>query len=361
MDKRLYKDLYRSQQKNHLENGIWPFTVPFGYKKVFSHTAQVYWKDKSARGYRIRSIPKYKLIPDEKELEIIQDVFATYASNLFSIKLLNEYIYNKYKVKFALESMCKILTNRFYIGEMVFESSSFPHNYKTVISNELFEKVQLIKIQNESRRWKSANCIKFAYRGLISCLDHKNYVLSPEMKKKRYIYYSCPVCKPRKCISENVISTSLVSSFDEIIIPQEFIDSLSGNLKEFFKVFKENYKEWFLKNYEQRQFIVRFLFKNLWWDKGSLKFIFNSPFDGKNYQDFLIEELKKVITIFGFNVADEEMSDESSLFYLLQVKHSTNDLLEKLSISLSILQEQLMDLHLKGKIECDEFGYWKTR
>lgn len=352
-------DLARSLQEKNLQEGKWPFGEILGYKRIFSHYAQVVWKEDNPKGYRIRKIAKYKLVEDEKEFEIVADIFITYASNLFSLSLLSDYIEKKYSIKYTLGSICKILTNRFYIGEMIHNEICFPHIYKTPISKDLFEKVQLIKVQNETRRWKSNTLLKFTYRGLIHCVTHQTSILTPEIKKGKFIYYSCTKCKPRLSINENSISSSFFAILDSINISQVFIDSLEANHKEMLIIFKQNYKEWFLKNPDQRAFLIRFLFKDLWWDT-NLKYHLNAPFNGDNYQDYLFEELKKIITIFGFFMV-ENKSSANDILSLLQEPHSINDLLEKLDYSLIDVQNRLIDLQLEGKVEQNQFGYWKAR
>lgn len=108
---------------------------PMGYK-----IEQIAPRTKYSYGTEVRVCPETSVI--------VQDIFETYAQGGHALRELSAYIHDKYSIVKPTSSLEKILSNKFYIGIMTYMDQEFPHIYPRFISEELFNKVQLVKSIN---------------------------------------------------------------------------------------------------------------------------------------------------------------------------------------------------------------------
>jgi len=123
-----------------LQKGRWVSEAPFGYKAI-------------RRDIYERGIPKLiDIVIDEKTSGIVEDIFNLYSTENYSRKELINIIKDKYDISnLGLGTLHYILKNKFYIGIMVYKGKEYPHNYKTFISKEIFEKCEYVSFANYNK------------------------------------------------------------------------------------------------------------------------------------------------------------------------------------------------------------------
>ena len=183
------------------------------------------------------------IVPDPETAPLIIQAFELFATGQYSISTLTKEMQRrglkgKKKGKPITDSVMHFtLDNPFYYGIMRTKEGEMPHRYETLISKELFMKVQ--KIRHGRRKNPSKMIAKeFIFRGLVHCSNPKcGCLYSPEIKKDKYIYYSCTnakdVCE-RVYVNEKVFLKTIYEALDSIQLPEkradELVDALKKNL-----------------------------------------------------------------------------------------------------------------------------------
>lgn len=203
---------------NHkLEQGELPTRAPFGYRNV--------------------TVGKKKTVElDGIDAQIVKFAFESYATGTMSMEQIREKIQTDYGRKITRGQVDKILKNKFYYGVMSIKdrNQDYPHKYETLISKDLYDKVQEIKEGYGKKTGHKYAGLPYPYRGLITCAEC-GCSLSPEKKKGKYVYYKCTEYKGKhgaKYIREEEITKQLTSAFKSIKIPQVIVDEISQTLKE---------------------------------------------------------------------------------------------------------------------------------
>jgi hypothetical protein len=135
--------------------------------------------------------------------------------------------------KVAKSQIDDILKNSFYCGTMESKYGTIQHRYETLISPSLFHQVQNITAGFHKKPFKALS-EPFVLRGIVTC-THCGCLITPEIKKKRYVYYSCTNAKgncKRIYVREEPLVDSLSAYFDRIALSQPLIDEITGYLKE---------------------------------------------------------------------------------------------------------------------------------
>ena len=176
--------------------------------------------------------------PDSEKSHFIVKIFELYATGNYSYKKIREEIteagLHSTGGKIIATSMIQhILKNPFYYGEMRSKGKLYPHKYQPLITKELFDKCQQIRESWGKKPFKYAGK-PFIFRGLLTCANC-GCRYSPEIKKGKFIYYSCTngkhICKkvyvPEKKLLERVYEVLEAMN----AIPQERIDEIVNGLK----------------------------------------------------------------------------------------------------------------------------------
>jgi hypothetical protein len=140
-----------------IKEGYWIGPAPFGYKRIFEFTPREIQRGKG----------RNPIVVNEREALLIKEVFELYATGNYTAISLGEYIHQKHGQIWGKARVLEIIANKFYAGFMCWNGEWYPHNYPTLISEELFYKVQKIRDTKKSFS-KSASTI------------------SPDKKRKRY-------------------------------------------------------------------------------------------------------------------------------------------------------------------------------
>lgn len=189
---------------------------------------------KAPYGYRNITLPddKKDIVIEEFEAKVVKQMYEWYATKAFSMLLIRRKLKDEYNIDFSKGYIDTILKNPFYYGEMLHKGKLYPHRYETIISKELFDKVQQIKANHNKKRFKYAG-LPYAYRGLIRCADC-GCMITPEKAKEKYVYYHCTGYKGKhgaEWLREEEITKQYARLFKRMQIPQEVLEEITDSLK----------------------------------------------------------------------------------------------------------------------------------
>ncbi len=197
-------------------NGIWVGKAPLGYKNIGDE--------------RNRDI-----IPNPENSHLVQRLFELYATGSYSIQLLSVQI-SKEGLRGSLGKslvpgmVYNILNNPFYYGEMLTAGKIYPHKYTPLISKDLFDLCQK-RLKGWNKKQFQYAAKSFIFRGLLRCAKC-GCTMSPEIKKGRYIYYSCTTARKAICNKKIFVpEEAILKPIYEVLeaykgIPQETIDEV---------------------------------------------------------------------------------------------------------------------------------------
>jgi site-specific DNA recombinase len=174
---------------------------------------------------------------DPPRAELIRKMFELYATGNYSIKTLQ-----KETIKLGLTSRTgkalnpstihKILKDKFYIGIMISKGREYPHKYPPIITRELFDRVQSILASYQKKKIKYA-AKPFALRGLVHC-ERCGCTITAEIKKGRYVYYSCSNFKgqcERVWVPEGELLNPIRKVLKGLKMDQERVDTVLEELQ----------------------------------------------------------------------------------------------------------------------------------
>ena len=213
-------DNVKRSKEQAAKNGIWIGLAPIGYK------------------HALDDVGEKTIVPDPERAHQITKLFELYSTGNYSLlKLTQEAekmgFRSKKGQKIAKSMVNQILRNPFYCGMMQTKYGLTEHHYQPLVSRALFQQVQDIAAGYHKKPHKSVS-EPFILRGLITC-THCGCVVTPEIKKKRYIYYSCTnakgTCK-RVYVREEPLIGTLSGYFDQICLSEQQITDVTQYLKE---------------------------------------------------------------------------------------------------------------------------------
>lgn len=215
---RLSDDVKRSI-RSMLENGEWPGHPPIGYIRT---------EDEDG----IKNI-----VLDPRTAHLIKKVFELYSTGKVSVRTLKEEmgtlgLTSKNGKKLSPGMIYHTLCNPFYIGIMVSKGTEYTHKYEHLISRDLFNRCKAVRAGHEKKPFQH-KAKPFTFRGLIKCANC-GCTITPEIKKGRFIYYSCTNFK-RICtkvyVPEKTLLKPVYEALEAIQMPKERIDELTAELK----------------------------------------------------------------------------------------------------------------------------------
>jgi len=182
-------------------NGEWTGAVRLGYLNVSLDEEKRLRKD---------------IIIDPKRGYLIQRMFEIYATGNHSLETIRQEITelglrSLKGLKLSKSCIEEILKDSFYCGIAVSKKyGSYPHRYPRLISKELFDKCQEVRLKRQNSPHK-ARSRDFVLKGLLKC-QNCGCAMSAEIKTKKsgktFTYYSCTnakhICK-RVYIPEEVL------------------------------------------------------------------------------------------------------------------------------------------------------------
>ena len=144
------------------------------------------------------------IIPDPERSHHVVKIFNLYSTGKYSyamiLKIITEdglqslNIGKRKSKKLTCSGIENILKDTFFYGMAYSKkyNKHYPHKYFPLISKELFDKCEEVR-NGKSRRAKKAGQ-DFIFRGLITCKEC-GCTVTPEVKKGRFVYYSCTNAK----------------------------------------------------------------------------------------------------------------------------------------------------------------------
>lgn len=241
-------DNVKRAQEQKIRKGEWLSKAPFGYKNVNLEN------DKTG------------IIIDEHNSFIVKTAFELYATGGFSMELLCKKFKNDFGLAWSKAQLGRVLQNPFYHGKMIIKGKVYPHCYKTIIDQSLFNQVQQIKDGFKKKPFKYAG-LPFLYRGLIRC-DECGLSISPE-RHKGHAYYHCTQYKGKhgaKWIREDEITNQLSEVFKALQMPEEARGIIAQTLQELHANKIEFHNAQFNKFNEELRNLTRMM-DNLYLDK----------------------------------------------------------------------------------------------
>lgn len=210
------------------KNGEWIGSVKLGYLNVVLDEVKRLRKD---------------IIIDPERAHLIQRLFELYATGNYSYSTILETMHDaglrtRADKKLSRSTIEQIIKDPFYCGTAVSKKyGSYPHKYPRLISRELFEKCQEVRLGRRKTRSKELSR-DYIFKGLLHC-ENCGCVYSPEFKKKKsgktYVYYSCTNAK-RNCKREYVNENDLLKPIFKVLdkfatITQDVQDRLVDELR----------------------------------------------------------------------------------------------------------------------------------
>ena len=178
-------DNIKRSKEQAAKNGIWMGLAPTGYMHTIDDNGNK------------------TIVPDPTIAPFITKMFEFYATGTYSLAKLRDEITamgarTKKGKKFANSQINKILKKPFYCGIMETKYGVVEHNYPRLTTPETFQRIQEIINGYKSKPHKT-KAKPFILKGMITCANC-GCVVTPEIKKGRYVYYrdivkccgSCP-------------------------------------------------------------------------------------------------------------------------------------------------------------------------
>lgn len=212
----------RFEQKR--KNGEFTGTAPFGYK---SQTAD--------EKKRLRS----DILVNPDTASYVVNVFEMYASGGHSVAsirnwLNDEGVKTNTGKKFTTSSVHQMLRNPFYYGEVHSKYGIYEHRYETLVSRKMYSLVQSKLAERNKNPVHQVRKREFIFSNLLKC-KHCGCTMTAEIKKNKYVYYSCTngkgTCK-RVYTNENEFLKPVREVLSNIKLSDEQIQQIVTYLKE---------------------------------------------------------------------------------------------------------------------------------
>lgn len=323
----------RIEQK--LRDGEWIGPAPFGYTNTVKPD-----------GKKWVSLDTYKALA-------IKEAFTLYASGTSSILEIGKKWRSNYKITVSNSKVATILKDPFYYGEMRVNGKLHPHNYKTIITEDLFDKARLVREGHavEPKRWAG---LPYPYRGLIRC-SICSCRITFEIKKRKYIYGHCTQSKGKhgaSYVNENVLTKIFASLFKQVKLPDDVYEDISQKLRVEHEQAKASYDDKVraidneIKKYEIR-----------------LERMYDDYLDGKineELHDKKAKEVKKSVKTLKTRQKNIELFEESEYgtkIHLLKLARDAPKLFEKANYEQkrSLINKVLSNLRLEDDLLRSEY------
>lgn len=206
-----------------VRNGKWTSAAPLGYINI---------RDNQGRA---------EIIPDPERAFLIRRLFEEYARGCYSIsgdmtlKAKEWGLRSKTKARKVLTAthIHQILQNPFYYGEMLVKGKLYLHQYEALISKELFDRCQLLRLAHKRPQHIRYSEKPFIFRGLIKCAVSGRRVTC-DLKKGKHVYLICrdPKNPENKLfIPEKDVLDQVKAVFQSFQISDSLLEALTAHLK----------------------------------------------------------------------------------------------------------------------------------
>src|SRR5216684_461474 len=202
------RDEVRKGMREKAAQGIYPSRPPLGYRN-----------NKLLRTIEV----------DPDNAPIAQRMFKLYATGMYSLASLRQFLKAEYGKVFTKWHIDKLLRNPFYMGTYEWEGKSYAGTHPPLVGPEIFSRVRDV-LSGKARPRKQKH--EFAFSGLLRCA-HDNCAVTAEFKKQKYTYYRCTGYRG-KCdlpyFREEEIGERLGQILQAIHIPDDILAQLEESL-----------------------------------------------------------------------------------------------------------------------------------
>ncbi len=193
--------------------------------------------------YGYKKLDKKVSIIDEEKSPFVVRAFELYSQGTLSLAKLacqlyeEGFVYKETQPKVYKSQLEKILKCHFYYGMIKFKDCLYNGVHEPLISKETFDLAQLaFRKDNKPKHIVSKN---FLFTGMVKCAKC-GCNLSGEIKKGKYIYYSCTggkgECEQQHIyIKEEIIENQILEALSNITITKEQGEWIKAVLKESLK------------------------------------------------------------------------------------------------------------------------------
>ncbi len=221
----------RKGQTEKAKEGIYPSTAPLGYLNA-----------DDGHGKRI-------IVIDKERATYIKRAFELYATGTYSALnicnlLYKEGLRSKKGCKVSKTTFERIFKNDFYIGKFTYSGYTCEHaQHEALIDEHTFNLIQE-RLSGVSRA--KTHDVIFPYQGLIRCAVCGG-ILSPELKKKKYVYYRCndyhkKGCKKLSYLNQDKVDNAIAEILKSFRITKSILDDVLSCIKEIHRA-KNDYQE----------------------------------------------------------------------------------------------------------------------
>lgn len=312
-----------------LRNGLLPGRAPYGYRNI-TQEGKKKW-----------------VVVEPFEAKVVEKMYEWYGLDSYSMLEVRRKLREEFVLNFSKGFIDFILKNPFYCGVMLYDGKEYPHCYDSIITKELYDRVQQKKASARKKHFKYAG-LPFIYRGLIRCADC-GCVITPEKKKGKYVYYHCTQYNGKHgadWIREEELTEQFAELYKSLRIPSSVIEEITNTLRQSHKD-KTQYHSFLLEAYQKEYKKYETRIENMYEDKldGSI----TESFYNKKREEFRIKQGALNEKIKRLGVADEEYYLTSE--YLLQLASRAYDLFlsSEEEEKRQLLKLTLQNLELDGK------------
>ncbi len=210
----------RKGLKQKAESGIFPCsTPPIGYKLEKVNNKSV-------------------LVVDEKNKDLVVNMFNWYSTGLYSINdivekvkqdglLIPANIPSNCKMKVLTKSTGqRILRNPVYYGDFHYVGKINKGSHEPLISKQLWDKVQQVLDGFHNKQMLSKyNTLDFVFKGLMTCGECGRHISATRKVKpsgKEYVYYNCTKYETnctQKPVKETDLDEQIITRLDGMKLP----------------------------------------------------------------------------------------------------------------------------------------------
>ena len=206
-----------------LKDGKYPGRAPVGYLDR-AEAEKIGIKDLK---------PGIKVI-DPIRGPLLKKAFELYSTGDYGVKNLNKIITSKgFRTKtdklINWKMLYKVLRNPFYYGYILHNGEMFKGSHKSLISKELFDKVQLV-LEGKAQKIKKSNF--YLFQGLVKCKTCGKTMRSV-MAKHKYKYFYCNKqdCGYSNSVPQDEIEKLYLQKLEAISFHDTEIEGFKAELK----------------------------------------------------------------------------------------------------------------------------------
>lgn len=195
--------------REKLKRGDWINSAPFGYLN-----------DKATK----------TIVVDGERSPYVSQMFELYATGLYSYKQISNLLFaqglrTKTGKKVHGSQIHHVVNRTFYYGVMQSDDKYYQGNHVPLISQELFDKCQVVSGNKSRPRAKTKG---FTLSGFIKCASC-GCAVTAEIKKGKYVYYHCTNgrgdCNQKSFnANEEKLHEHIAKDMEKLYISQKMID-----------------------------------------------------------------------------------------------------------------------------------------